>query len=77
MGAPLSDAALDQLFRDARTRRGWTAQDTPEVLVRATYDLAKLGPTASNITPARFLFLRSPHAKARLAPHLDEACRIL
>lgn len=75
MGKPLGDAALDQIFRNARTRRGWTEEETPEVLIRATYDLLKLGPTASNITPARFLFVRSKEAKARLEPHLDEGNR--
>jgi 3-hydroxypropanoate dehydrogenase len=72
MGKPLGDAALDQLFRTARTRRGWTEEETPEVLIRATYDLLKLAPTASNINPGRFLFIRSKEAKARLEPHLDE-----
>ena len=75
MGKPLAEAALDQIFRTARTRRGWTDEETPEVLIRAAYDLAKLGPTASNITPGRFLFVRSEEAKARLAPHLDEGNR--
>jgi 3-hydroxypropanoate dehydrogenase len=75
MGKPLADAALDQIFRTARTRRGWTEEETPEVLIRAAYDLAKLGPTASNITPGRFLFVRSKDAKERLAPHLDEGNR--
>lgn len=75
MGKPLADAALDQLFRTARTRRGWTDEETPEVLIRATYDLAKIAPTASNISPGRFLFVRSKEAKARLEPHLDEGNR--
>jgi 3-hydroxypropanoate dehydrogenase len=75
MGKPLGDAALDQIFRTARTRRGWTDEETPEILIRAAYDLAKLGPTASNITPGRFLFVRSKEAKARLEPHLDEGNR--
>lgn len=72
MGKPLGDADLDQLFRTARTRRGWTDETTPEVLIRATYDLLKMAPTASNICPARFMFVRSPEAKARLEPHLDD-----
>ena len=72
MGKPLADAALDQVFRTARTRRGWTEEETPEVLIRATYDLLKLAPTASNICPGRFMFIRSPEAKARLDKHLDE-----
>ncbi|MBW8823236.1 MAG: malonic semialdehyde reductase, partial [Xanthomonadales bacterium] len=35
------------------------------------YDLLKFGPTAANSTPARFVFVRSPEAKARLEPALD------
>lgn len=72
MGKPLGDGDLDQLFRAARTRRGWTEEETPEVLIRATYDLLKMAPTASNITPGRFLFIRTPEAKARLLPHMDD-----
>lgn len=75
MGKPLGDAALDQIFRTARTRRGWTDEETPEVLIRAAYDLAKIAPTASNISPGRFLFVHSKEAKARLEPHLDEGNR--
>ncbi len=75
MGKPLDDHALDQAFRTARTRRGWTDEETPEVLIRATYELLKLAPTASNICPARFLFVHSKEAKAQLEPHLDEGNR--
>ncbi len=75
MGKPFADSDLDQLFRSARTRRGWTQDEIPEALIRATYDLLKMGPTASNITPGRFLFIRTPEAKARLLPHLDEGNR--
>lgn len=75
MGKPLGDADLDQLFRTARTRRGWTAEETPEVLIRATYDLLKMAPTASNICPGRFMFVRTAEAKARLMPHVDEGNR--
>lgn len=71
MAAPLGEDALDQLFRTARTQRSWREEDVPEALIRSVYDLLRLGPTASNITPARFLFLRSPAARARLEPHLD------
>ena len=66
MGKPIGDADLDLIFRTARTRRGWTEEETPEVLIRATYDLLKMAPTASNICPARFMFVHSPEAKARL-----------
>jgi len=70
--APLSDAALAQLFTEARTRNGWTDRPVPEALLRKLYDLVKFGPTAVNMTPARFLFVTSPEAKARLVPLMSE-----
>jgi Nitroreductase len=70
--APLSDAALAQLFTEARTRNGWTDRPVPEALLRQLYDLTKFGPTAVNMTPARFLFVTSPEAKARLVPLMAE-----
>jgi len=69
---PLSDAALDQLFRHARTHRWWEDRAIPEETLRAVADLAKLGPTSGNTTPARFVFVVSPEAKEKLRPHLDE-----
>ena len=65
--AKLADTALDQLFTKARTRNGWSDQPIPEPVLRELYDLVKFGPTAANTTPARFLFLQSPEAKAKLA----------
>jgi 3-hydroxypropanoate dehydrogenase len=65
--AKLADTALDQLFTNARTRNGWSDQPIPEPVLRELYDLVKFGPTAANSTPARFVFVTSPEAKARLA----------
>jgi len=71
MTQPLNDAALDQLFRSARTYNAFTG-DVDEPTLRQLYDLVKLGPTQANTTPARFVFVRSAQAKARLAPALAE-----
>jgi 3-hydroxypropanoate dehydrogenase len=38
-------------------------------------DLAKLGPTSANCSPARFIFVKSREAKERLKPHLSEGNR--
>lgn len=65
--AKLDTAALNQLFTHARTRNGWSDQPIPEAVLRELYDLVKFGPTAANTTPARFVFVQSPEAKARLA----------
>ena len=72
---PLSEPALAQLFTEARTRNAWTDRPVDEALLRRLYDLTKFGPTAVNATPARFVFLTSPEAKARLAPHMSEGNR--
>jgi nitroreductase len=66
-GAALNDAALDLLFRDARTYYSWDATPVSEADLRALYDLVKLGPTSANASPARFIFAASADAKAKLA----------
>ena len=38
--------------------------------LRALYDILRVGPTSANTCPARFVFLRTPEAKARLLPAL-------
>jgi 3-hydroxypropanoate dehydrogenase len=55
-----------QLFTEARTQNGYLDQPVPDAQLRALYDLLKFGPTAANSCPARFVFVRSPEAKARL-----------
>ncbi len=71
-GQPLSDAALDQLFREARSHNTWLDKPVSEAQIRQLYDLLKWGPTSANSCPARFVFVRSPEAKERLKPCLDE-----
>lgn len=70
MPAPINDNALDQLFRQARSRNAWTDQGVPETLIRATYELTKMGPTSANCSPARFLFVGSKEGKEKLRPYL-------
>lgn len=72
---PLSDSALAQLFTEARTRNAWSDRPVSEDLLRRLYDLTKFGPTAVNATPARFVFVTSPEAKARLAPLMSDGNR--
>jgi 3-hydroxypropanoate dehydrogenase len=67
----ISDEALDQIFRKARTYRVWRPEPVSEALLKEVYDLTRLGPTSANCSPARFVFVVSPEAKARLVPTLD------
>ena len=71
----VADAALDTIFRNGRTLRKWQDKPVTPALLMAIYDLARLGPTETNITPARFHFVVSKEAKARLEPLLDEGNR--
>lgn len=62
----LSAAGLDVLFREARTPDQWLERPVSDDVLRELYELVKLAPTSSNCSPGRFLFLRTPEAKARL-----------
>ena len=61
-GSPLNDAALDQLFRSARTQYGWTGAAVSDEDLRGIFDLMKWGPTSANCWPGRFMFLRTREA---------------
>jgi nitroreductase len=63
----LDDAALDALFRTARTRNGWENRPLTREQINAIYDLTKWGPTSANLSPARFVFVESDEGKAKLA----------
>ena len=71
MPHPLNDAALDQLFRTARTYNAFSGQ-VSDATLRDLYELLKLGPTQANTTPARVVFVKSAQAKAKLGPALDK-----
>jgi len=68
--AAISNEALDQIFREARTYNAWLPKPVPAETLRAIYDLAKLAPTSANASPARFVFIESEAARARLLPTL-------
>ena len=66
----LPSEALAQLFTEARTHNSWSDREVPDALLREAVDLSKWGPTSANCSPLRIVFVRSPGAKARLAPAL-------
>lgn len=70
-GRALDDRALDQLFRSARTQNKWQDKDIPDALLHQLYELMKWGPTSANCSPARFVFVKSPEAKAKLKEALS------
>jgi len=66
----VDEGALRQLFLEARTQNGWLPTLVTDAQLRRIYDILKMGPTSANSSPARFVFLRTPEAKARLLPAL-------
>ncbi|WP_282602068.1 malonic semialdehyde reductase [Paracoccus sp. PARArs4] len=69
--APLTQAALDQLFYDARSQNGWLDRPVAPEVLEKLWEMASLGPTSANCEPGRFVFLTTPEAKERLRPHLS------
>ena len=67
MSLPLGDAALDQLFRTARTYNAYTDKPVSVEQMHAIWDLMKMGPTSANCLPARLVWCTSAAAKEKLA----------
>ena len=75
MSEMLSDTALDQLFRSARTYNAWLEREVTDAQLHRLYDLVKFGPTSANSSPMRLVFVKSDAAKAKLSPFLSEGNR--
>ena len=71
MSNALDDTALNQLFTAARSLHTYTDQPVTRATLMKLYELASMGPTAFNSQPARYVFVTSPEAKARLIPALS------
>ena len=56
----------EQLFDNARTHNGFTAELIPQATLRQLYDLMKWGPTSANCSPARIVFVSTPEGKEKL-----------
>jgi 3-hydroxypropanoate dehydrogenase len=67
----VSEAALDTLFRKARSYGAFEPDSISDAQLHAIYEIMKHGPTTANSQPQRIIFLRSQEAKARLAPALS------
>ncbi|KJH67079.1 malonic semialdehyde reductase [Chromobacterium violaceum] len=70
MSTPLSHATLEQLFLNARTHSHWQPRPVSDELLHQLHELLKQAPTSANCSPARFVFVKSEVAKAKLKPCL-------
>jgi nitroreductase len=60
------NVSTEQLFTQARTHNGFTAEPVSTAQLRELYELMRWGPTSANSSPARIVFVTSAAAKARL-----------
>jgi 3-hydroxypropanoate dehydrogenase len=67
MTQPLDSAALDQIFRTARSYNGYLDKPVTQDQIEAIWDLMKMGPTSANCLPARLIWCTSQAAKEKLA----------
>ncbi len=65
--APLSDTALNQLFREGRSYNGYTDAPVSDAQLDQIWELMKMGPTSANCLPARLIWCTSDAAKQKLA----------
>lgn len=63
----LDDNAIDLVLREARSHHTWTDKPVSDADIRALYEIVKMGSTSMNGCPARFVFVRTPEGKDRLA----------
>ncbi|KAA5603883.1 malonic semialdehyde reductase [Roseospira marina] len=71
----LDATALDALFLEARTHWQWQDRAVDDSTLERLHTLVKMAPTSANCQPARFVFIKSPEAKAKLEPCLTEGNR--
>lgn len=72
---PLSPAAQELLFLEARSANTFTDAPVTDDQLRDIWDLMKWAPTSSNTNPLRILYLRSAEARERAVAHLAEGNR--
>ena len=63
---PLDEEGLNLIFGEARSMNGWQNKAVSDVMIHSLYDLVKMGPTSTNCSPARFVFVKSDAEKAKL-----------
>ena len=69
----LSDDAIDLILTDARSHYAWTDKPVSDSILHRIYEITASGATSMNTCPARFVFVRSPEGKQRLAKSLKPA----
>lgn len=67
MAEPLTDVALDTIFRTARSYNGYLDRPVSDDQLHRIWELMKWGPTSANQMPARLVWCVSDEAKRKLS----------
>jgi 3-hydroxypropanoate dehydrogenase len=68
----VTDETLDILFRTAGDRHVWRPRPVSDTILRAIWELVRLGPSSGACGALRIVFVKSEAARARLAAALTE-----
>ncbi len=68
--SPLDPGALDTIFLKARTYNDWSDKPVAASLLEEIWNIARMGATSANCSPARIVFVTSTAAKEKLRPCL-------
>ena len=66
----LAPDAIDLIIRGARSHYAWTDKPVSDEILHEIYEITAAGATSMNCCPARFIFVKTPEGKARLAKSL-------
>lgn len=69
----LPSDGIDLILREARSHYAWTDRPVEDAVLQQIYDIMISGPTSMNCLPGRFVFVKAPEGKERLAGALKPA----
>ncbi|MEO9459645.1 MAG: malonic semialdehyde reductase [Lentilitoribacter sp.] len=69
----LDEASIDLILSGARSHYAWTDKPIADDVIHKLYDIVKMGSTSMNGCPARFVFVKTPEGKERVAKSLKPA----
>lgn len=66
----LNEQARNIILGEARSHFSWQEKPVSDAQLREVYDLAKMGATSANCSPARFVFVTTDAARQKIKPFL-------
>ncbi len=69
----LDGDSIEVILSGARSHYAWTDRPVSDDQILEIYDMVKMGSTSMNSCPARFVFVKTPEGKQRLAKSLKPA----